>query len=80
MRVSSAASSEPSSDSVLVAACGCVSFSLRGAFYFSSKRRRWRASQSVTDVEETAGLPQLHEGATLQPGSAADGEISFPFF
>lgn len=80
MRVSSAASSEPSSDSVLVAACGCVSFSLRGAFYFSSKRRRWRASQSVTDVEETAGLPQLHEGATLQPGSAADREISFPFF
>lgn len=30
--------------------------------------------------EETAGRPQLREGAALQPGSAAGGEISFPFF
>lgn len=30
--------------------------------------------------KETAGRPQLREGAALQPGSAAGGEISFPFF
>lgn len=31
--------------------------------------------------KETAGRPQLREGASLQPGSAAaGGEISFPFF
>lgn len=63
--VSSAASSESSSQPVLL------------FLYFRAQRGRLLASQSAADDEMTAGRPQLHvhERAIIQQGSAADGEI-----